>query len=184
MTEYSWDEEDTGVSFHLKTRIGCLFSDSLIFNSFTFPTSERLWESQNPLIVTRKRELPASVSTYGNSFTLTALERAEKLSVSVQTEDTRPRFSAFSRHGDPCLWSWEGQEDRTEWRAVPFNKEKASMLERGIPWLVRTVVFSVRKPASWDVPMSYSLLSFAFGSGSLFPSHVGGSAAANQTGWG
>lgn len=137
-----------------------------------------------PLILTCKRELPASASTYGNSFTLTALERAEKLSVTVQKEDTRPRFSAFPRHGDPCLWSWGGQEDRTGWRAVPFNKEKASMLEPGIPSLVRTAVFSVRKPASWDVPMSYPLLSFAFGSGSLFPSHVGGSAAANQTRWG
>lgn len=58
-------------------------------------------------------------------------------------------------------------------RGSSVNKAKYHRLELGIPSLVWLVVFSVGEPESWDVPMSYFLLSFALGSGILFPSHVG-----------
>lgn len=63
-------------------------------------------------------------------------------------------------------------------RGSSFNQEKAPRLDLGIPLLVWLVVFSVGEPDSWDVPMSYFLLSFALGSGILFPSHVGCDTAA------
>lgn len=57
-------------------------------------------------------------------------------------------------------------------RGSSFNQEKTPRLKLGIPSLLWLVVFSVGEPDSWDVPMSYFLLSFALGSGILFPSYV------------
>ncbi len=55
-----------------------------------------------------------------------------------------------------------GRKDRM--RGSSLNEAKAPRLELGIPSLVWLVVFSVGEPESWDVPMSYFLLSFALGS--------------------
>lgn len=55
-------------------------------------------------------ELPMSAYPHGNSFSLTASEYVERLSVIVQTNDTRPSFSTFKKRGDPWLWSSGGQE--------------------------------------------------------------------------
>lgn len=56
-------------------------------------------------------ELPTSAYPRGNSFSLTASEYAERLSVTVQTNDTGPRFSTFKKRGDPCLEDRKKKQD-------------------------------------------------------------------------
>lgn len=60
------------------------------------------------------------------------MEYAERQSVIVQTNDTRPWFSTFSKNGDPCLWSVRGQEEKTGWE-VPSTKQRLPGCNWGSP---------------------------------------------------
>lgn len=154
-----------------------------------FPMTEMFWGSQHHRTELKWPRLPSLVPTCNRashvclpSWKFLFLSQLQSMwwdcqSLSRQmTQDHH--FPLLRSVGIPGCGRPEDRKRKNRMRGSSLIRAKVPRLELGIPWLIWLVVFDVGEPDSWDVPMSYFLLSFALGSGILFPPHVGGDIAA------
>lgn len=166
-------------------KITTFFSDrSMTSSNTSFPTTEMFWRSQRlkwprlpSLVPTCNRASHVCLHSWKFLFPQSFGVRRETVSHCPDKWHRTVIFHFPEARGSLAMVTLRtGRKSRM--RGSSLNKGKSPRLELGIPSMVWLVVLSVGEPESWDVPMSYFLLSFALGSGIHFPSHVGGDTAA------